>query len=301
MPSLRAFPAFVVLILTPFSSAFAQDDDIISVDSSIVVVNAAITDPSGKAVVGLDQRLFHIFENGVEQKVASFGAESTPFAAVILIDTSGSMGQNVSLARSAGLRFLDGLRGDDFVAVYNFDSRVEMVQDFSNTRDMRDRVYDLKSSGMTALNDAIYKAAQALSHRPEKRRAIVALSDGADTSSRISADRALKAAVAVGASIYTVDMAGVNFSGSARIQNQGVLKKFAEQTGGRFIATPGGAEMRQAFARIVEELGGQYTLTYEPSNTAKDGRWRAITLRIDKPGLTIRTRKGYTAPKNNQR
>jgi VWFA-related protein len=297
MPAVKGFLASALLLLILFCTGAAQDDDVISVNSSIVVVNAAVTDLGGKAVTGLDKRAFHIFENGVEQKIASFGAESTPFAAVILIDTSGSMGAGVSIARSAALRFLDGLRGDDFVAVYNFDSKVELVQDFSNSRDIRDRVYDLKSDGMTVLNDAIYKAAQALSERPEKRRAIVVLSDGADTLSKVSSDKALKAAVAVGASVYAVDMAGQNFTAGPRMQNQGVLKKFSERTGGRFIATPGGVQLQGAFTRIVQELGNQYTLTYEPSNLTKDGKWRAIELRIDRPGLTIRTRKGYNAPK----
>lgn len=296
MPRVKLFAGLALLfLLTTF--AHAQDDDVISVDSSIVVLNAAVTDANGKAVTGLDQRLFHVFEDGVEQKISSFGSEATPFAAVILIDTSGSMEDRVTLARSAALKFLDGLRGDDYVAVYNFDSKVEMVQDFSNNKYLRDQVYDLKSSGMTVLNDAIFKAAQALSQRAEKRRAIIVLSDGADTFSKISGDKALKAAIAVGATMYTVDMSGLNFSGDARVQNAGVLKGFSDKTGGRYVATPGGVAMRDAFTRIVEELGGQYTLSYEPSNTAKNGKWRAIELRINRSNLSIRTRKGYNSPK----
>ena len=82
-----------------------------------------------------------------------------------------------------------------------------------------------------------------------------------------------------------------------RMQNQGVLKNFAEKSGGKFIATPGGLAMREAFKNIVEELGVQYTLGYQPSNAAKDGKWRAIEIRLNKPELVVRTRKGYNAPK----
>lgn len=285
-----------IISLTQFG--FAQkDDDVIVVDSSIVVLNAYVTDANGNAVRGLERKLFRVFEDGVEQEIDTFGAETTPFVAVILLDTSGSMEERVTLGRSAAIQFLDGLRAEDNVAIYNFSSKVELVQDFSPNRYMVDKAFDLKADGMTVLNDAVYKAAEVLSTRPEKRRAIIVLSDGADTTSKKSSDKALKAALSVGAVIYTVDMSPVNYNGRDRMQNQGVLKGFAEKTGGQFVATPGGLAMRDAFKRIVEELGSQYTIAYSPANTKKDGKWRSIELRIAKPALTIRTRKGYNAPK----
>jgi VWFA-related protein len=280
-----------------YSSAQNKDDDIISVDSSIVVMNAAVTDASGKGVRGLNAKLFHIFEDGQEQEIKSFEAEETPFAAVILLDTSGSKEERVSLARSAAIQFLDGMRADDFTAIYKFDSKIEMLQDFSNSRDMSDHVYEIKADGMTVLNDAVFKAAELLSKRPEKRRAIIVLSDGADTMSKATAEKALRAALLANANIYSVDMSALDTGGKERMQTQGVLKNFAEKTGGRFITTSGGIAMRDAFKRIVEELGGQYTIAYQPANTAKDGKWRSIELRISRPNLTIRTRKGYNAPK----
>jgi Ca-activated chloride channel family protein len=297
--SFAAFLLSLILLVlgTSAASAQADDDEMISVDSSIVVLNASITDSSGKAASGLTARLFRVFEDGVEQEIKLFETEETPFAAVILLDTSGSMETRVSLARSAAIQFLQGLRMDDQAAIYNFDSKVEMVQDFSNSRDMRDRIFDLKARGMTVLNDAVHAAAELLTARPEKRKAIVVLSDGADTMSRKSEIRALDAALTAGAAIYTVDMSDLNTGGQQRRQNKGVLKNFAEKTGGRFIATPGGVAMRDAFRQIVEELGLQYTLAYQPSNTKKDGKWRDIELRVSRPGLTIRTRKGYKAQK----
>ncbi len=150
---------------------------------------------------------------------------------------------------------------------------------------------------MTALNDAVFKAAEVLSKRSERRRAIIVLSDGMDTISGRNAEKALKAALAVNANIYTVDMAPVDTGARLRMQNQGVLRNFAEKTGGRFVTTPGGVAMREAFKRIVEELGGQYTITYQPANTTKDGKWRSIELRISRANLIIRARKGYNAPK----
>ena len=288
------------LLIFPTYLLAQKDDDVISVDSSIVVMNAAITDTFGKSVGGLLQKHFRVFEDGIEQEIVSFEAEETPFAAVILLDTSGSMEQRVTLARSAAIQFLDGLRLGDSTAIYNFDSKVELVQDFSNSRDMREQVFDLKANGMTALNDAIYKAAEVLSKRPEKRRAIIVLSDGADTMSKNSAEKALKAALSINATIYTVDMSSLDLKPSDRAQNKGALTNFSEKTGGRYVATPGGIAMRDAFKRIVAELGEQYTIAYSPTNIKKDGKWRAIELRISRPNLTIRTRNGYNAPRQNR-
>jgi Ca-activated chloride channel family protein len=291
-------PAALVLffIISISIRAVAQnEDDVVTVDSSIVVVNATIVDAKGNHVPGLKQNQFSIFENGVEQDVSYFAAEETPFAAVILLDTSGSMEQRVSLARSAAIKFLEGIRENDNAEIYRFDSKVSIVQKFSNSRDVDERLFDLKADGMTALNDAVYQAAKDLGDRPEKRRAIIVLSDGMDTISGRSADKALKAALAVNALIYTVDMSGTETNQKQRIQNQGVLRNFSEKTGGTFIAAPGGVAMRDAFRRIVEELGVQYTLAYQPKNLNKDGKWRAIEVRVAKPNLTIRTRKGYHA------
>ncbi len=292
---------FFVLLIFIFSNALvsAQDgDDIIKIDTSVVLLNATITDASGKPVSGLKQSQFKVLEDGAEQEISIFETQETPFAAVILLDTSGSMETRVSLARSAAINFLDGLRADDAAAIYNFDSKVSLIQDFSNSRDVAEKVFDLKANGMTTLNDAIYKAAEELGKRAEKRRAIIVLSDGADTQSAKSSDKALKAASAVNATIYTVDMSAIDTGGRDRMQNQSVLKNFAEKSGGLFIPTAGGNAMRQAFANIVKELGVQYTVGFQSSNPKKDGKWRALELKVAKPNLTIRTRKGYNAPKN---
>ncbi|CAN5343531.1 hypothetical protein BH20ACI1_BH20ACI1_03640 [soil metagenome] len=292
----------LLLLLLIFGCFFVpvaaqEEDEIINIESSVVILNAAISDSSGRIVSGLKQSQFKIFEDGKEQKIDFFQSRETPFAAIILLDTSGSMEQRVSMARSAAINFLDGLRPDDVAAIYNFDSKVSLVQDFSNSRDISQRIFDLKADGYTALNDAVYQAANELGKRAEKRKAIIVLSDGADNKSGRSADRALKAALAENVTIYTVDMSAINTGGRERMQSQGALKNYAEKSGGYFVATPGGVAMRDAFKGIVEELGVQYTLGYQPSNTKKDGKWRSIEVRVARPNLNIRTRKGYNAPK----
>jgi hypothetical protein len=113
----------------------------------------------------------------------------------------------ISLARSAAIRFLDGLREDDVTAVYTFHSKVEQMQDFSQSRDLTPRTFGLNPTGMTVLYDAVARAATDLARRPEKRRAILVLSDGEDTQSAATLDKALSTALNANATIYTVDMA----------------------------------------------------------------------------------------------
>ena len=295
VPALLGAVLFLLPLLFVGNVSAQSEDEEVRIDSSVVILNALIKGKDGRTVGGLRKEQFKVFEDGVEQPIEYFSPEQTPFAAVILLDTSGSMEQRVSMARAAAIRFLDGLRIEDNVAIYRFDSKIELVQPFSNSRDIAEAVYELKSSGMTKMNDAIYEAAGELAKRDEKRKAIILLSDGQDTSSGRSPDRALRAAMDADIMIYTIDMSPMD--GAKRVQNQGVLKNLAEKSGGTFVSTPGGAAMREAFAKIVEELGVQYTIGYSPVNIKKDGKWRSIEVRVAKPDLTIRTRKGYNAEK----
>jgi Ca-activated chloride channel family protein len=279
-------------------SVCAQDDEaVVKIDSSIVVMNATVRDIQNRPVNGLTERDFKIFEDGVQQPIVSFQTQDASFAAVILIDTSGSMTERISIARSAAINFLDGLRPDDVAAIYRFDSSVTLVQEFSDSRDVSEKIFDLKARGMTVLNDAIYKAANDLRSRPEKRKAIIVISDGADTFSGRSADKALKAALAENVTVYTVDMSTMDGNTAARRQNQGVLRNFAERSGGVFISTESGIALREALRNIVNELRVQYTLAFEPSSAKRDGKWHALELRVSRPNLTIRTRQGYNAVK----
>jgi Ca-activated chloride channel family protein len=264
------------------------------------VLNVAATNGAGGYVHGLVRENFKVYEDGQEQQITNFSREETPFAVALLLDVSGSMEGRVGMARSAAIRFLDGLRAEDTAAVYSFHRKVEQVQDFSPSRDLSPVVYDLRAKGETVLNDAIVRAAQDLSKRPEKRRAIVVLSDGADTRSAASSDKALADALAVNATIYTVDMSDQGGAQNS-ISAAGALREFANKSGGRFVPTPGGKALRDAFGEIVEELSNQYTLGYRPSNRAHDGRWRSIEVKIDRPDVKARTRRGYRRPKKSQK
>lgn len=278
----------------------AQDDDVIRTNTELVVLNITVTDKAGQYVKGLKAADFKIYEDGVEVKpnmIASFSLQESPYAAVVLLDSSGSMEARFSLARSAAIRFLDGLRPEDVAAVYRFDSKVERVQEFSGGRDLAPTAYAIRAKGMTTLNDAIVEASKTLADRTEVRKAIVVLSDGMDTFSKASSDKAVETALAVGASIYAVDMSSLEVAGTSGRQSALSLKGFAEKTGGRFVTTPGGPQLRDAFTGIADELGHQYTISYRPANTKRDGKWRTLEVKAVRDDLQVRTRKGYRAPK----
>ena len=290
----------LIHLCTSASAQGPQEDEVVRVNTDQVILNITVTDRSGQYVRGLRLLDFKIYEDGKEvpvSAIANFSLQETPFASVILLDTSGSMENRISLARSAAIRFLDGLRDEDVAAVYKFDTRIERLQDFSSGRDLAPLAFGIKANGMTVLNDAIVQAASVLAERPEKRKAIVVLSDGLDTYSKASSSKALDSALAVGASIYTVDMSATEGNLSQNQQSVSVLKSFAEKSGARFVATPGGPALRDAFAGIAEELGHQYTIAYRPLNRDRDGRWRNIDVKLSRDDLAARTRKGYRAPK----
>ncbi|MFN2512881.1 MAG: VWA domain-containing protein [Pyrinomonadaceae bacterium] len=277
-----------------------QDDDVVRVNTELVVLNVTVTDKAGEYVPGLRLSDFKVYEDGKEVPagvIANFGLHEAPFASVVLLDTSGSMETRLSLGRSAAIRFLDGLRPEDVAAVYKFDYKIEQVQDFSSGRDLAHMAYSIKARGMTTLYDAILEAVNALTARQEARKAIVVLSDGMDTYSKSSSSKALEAAMAIGASIYAVDMSASEAGGPRNTQSAMILKSFAEKSGGRFVATPGGPALRDAFTSIARELGHQYTITYRPLNQARDGRWRSLEVKLSRANLVVRTRKGYRSPK----
>lgn len=298
----KAFHFLLALLCFNVLTVVAQDDDdVVRVNTELVVLNVTVTDKAGQYVKGLKASDFKIYEDGVEvpaNMIASFSLQESPYAAVVLMDSSGSMEARISLARSAAIRFLDALRPEDVAAVYRFDSTVERVQEFSGGRDLAPIAYAIRARGMTTLNDAIVEASRTLAERPEHRKAIVILSDGVDTYSKASSDKAVESALAVGAGIFAVDMSSLEVPGHMKRRSAASLRGFAEKTGGRFIATPGGPELRDAFTGIANELGQQYTISYRPANTKRDGKWRALEVKVNREDVTVRTRKGYRAPKN---
>jgi Ca-activated chloride channel family protein len=184
----------------------SNGDDTLKLHSDLVVVNLIVTDAKGQYAHGLGMKDFSVVEDGAAQTVNALISEEASFAAAILIDMSGSMDYKFGLVRGAAASFIDHIRENDQVAVYGFNNKVKMFQDFSDLRDISEYVWDAKAEDTTRLYDCADEAIVALEKRPEKRRAILLISDGWDTTSqKATFDSVMKKSLADGVTIYTID------------------------------------------------------------------------------------------------
>ena len=282
----------------------ADQDDTVKLHSDLVVLTVTVTDAAGQYAHGLKDKDFKVFEDGAPQTVSSFFAEESPFAAAILMDMSASMEMKFGMVRAAAASFIDHIREDDQVAVYGFNNKVRLFQEFTNTRDISEYVWEAEAEGNTRLYDCMNDAIEALLKREEKRRAVLLISDGCDSSSqKASLDSVMKKALGAGVTVYTIDLVDDNMMlGSTKEvlllrRGRKEMQDFAEQTGGRYIHSPQGDKLEEGFTNIVDELRNQYTLVYYSTNQKRDGRWRKLSVATARQGLSTRSRRGYYAPK----
>jgi Ca-activated chloride channel family protein len=275
------------------------DEGVIKLETNLIVLNVTVTDASNQYVEGLKAEDFKVFEDTAPQEILSFRSDEAPFAGAILLDTSGSMERKMTLARAACAKFVEGIREGDVFSIYRFGgTKIKLLQDFTEVRDIPDTVWDMRPDSLTPLYDAIVTASGALAKREERRRAIILVSDGGDSNSRASLDEAVKQSTNAGASIYAVDLSdSAVHKIAARDLGAEAMKSLTAKTGGIFFPTAGGAALRDAFEKTVEELRRQYTISYDSTNGKLDGKWRKIEVRITRPGLSVRTRQGYYARK----
>jgi VWFA-related protein len=279
-------------------------DQAIRLHSDLVVLNVTVTGTDGQYISGLAPKDFYVFEDGQPQTLDSLTSEEAPFAAAILIDMSGSMEYKFGMVRGAAASFLEHIGGDDQVAVYGFNSKIRQFQDFSNARDISDYIWDAKAERETRLFDCMQEGVDALARRPEKRRAEVIISDGWDTFSKATRESVVKHAVDGAVTMYTVDITDdelLNGGGEAANglrRGRSELQEIARQTGGRYVHSPKGDQIEDAFNGVVEELRKQYTLTYYSTNGKRDGKWRKLEVRLLQPGISPRTKSGYYAPRD---
>ncbi len=264
----------------------------------LVNVVFTATDRNGKVVSGLKSGDFQVLEDRKPQAIENFSdwtqGTEVPLTIALLVDTSASVKSKLEYEKQTASEFFRHvLRQDrDIALIIQFDSDVNLVQDFTQDPERLNAALDtLKAGNSTALYDAIYLAVNDKLKDETGRKVIVVITDGTDTSSKIKQQEAIEVAQRNDVIIYGIgvrDEYGESF---------GVLKKFAEDTGGSFFSPSAKlAELRDAFRAIGEDLQGQYSLAYHSTNDKKDGAFRSIELRCKVPGIRIRTRKGYYAP-----
>jgi Ca-activated chloride channel family protein len=278
----------------------------ISLSTSQVVVNITVTNARGKYISTLDREAFMLTEDDSEQEVIEFFGEETPMAVAVVLDISGSViEKDLNRYRNSVLDLAYRLRPDDTLALYTFDeSGVKKVSDYSSTvSGLRPLLKELKGEGNTPLYDAILLASKELRVRSERRRALVLISDGADSASTATLREVEKQAFQAGVSVYAIDLVNTEKSSRRSAERQAAaqtLKQIAQESGGRYITTEGGfflltsrMKLKRIFTDLIDELHSQYTITYEPDNLRRQGRWRTIRVNMEQADLKARTRLGY--------
>ncbi len=271
----------------------------------LVSLNVTVSDGS-RYVTNLDQQDFSVFEDGVKQDVTFFNKTNLPIALALLVDTSASMESKLQTAQEAAIGFARRLRAQDLGEVIDFDSRVTILQNFTNNAtELEQAIRKTSAGGSTSLYNAIYialkdlKKAVARNAEDVRRQAIVVLSDGEDTSSLLPFEEVLDLAKRSETAIYTIGLRateGPSTTTRGFQEAEFVLRQLSQQTGGRAFFPNQLPDLSNVYGQIAEELSSQYTLGYTPHNPRRDGAWRRIVVRVDRPNLTARTKQGYFAP-----
>ena len=259
-----------------------------------VVVYATAYSNKGERHYALDLKKEDLVleEDGVKQKIVDFYVEKRPVTLAVILDSSGSMQPAMDKVHNAASRFVDTLALEDKALVIDFDEKVYLLQDLTNDKDqLRRAITSTNALGGTALYDALYASFRRL-RGIEGRKAIILLTDGDDTSSKFSFKRVLDEAKISDIIIFPIGLGTTVLD----IDLRRILKTLAEETGGRASFPSKVEDLEAVYKDISEELKSQYYITYEPSNTVWDGRWRKIKM-YGAPGkdLDVRTRSGYYA------
>ncbi len=258
-----------------------------------VILWVTVTGKKDALITDLDKKNFQVLEDGKEQRIIDFYLEDRPISMAILLDTSGSMQESMEEVHSAAGSFLETLRPEDQALVIDFDERVFLIQDLTSDHDaLREAVTSTEPIGGTALYDAFHAAYRKL-RGIEGRKAIVLLSDGADTASQFGHKRVLEEAKANNIMIFAIGLGG----GFNSTLDRNVLQEFAGVTGGRAFFVNKAKDLAGVYQRIAEELRTQYYLTYSPGVTEWDGHWVKLKVASDVPGHKVRARKGFFAVK----
>jgi Ca-activated chloride channel family protein len=270
----------------------------------VVSLNVTVTDGTARYVTDLDADSFSVFEDGVKQELAYFNRTNLPIALSLLLDTSASMEDKMVTVQEAASGFAKRLRPQDLGEVLDFDSRAEVIQDFTNEPALLEKaIRQTSAGGSTSLYNAIYialkelKKVKAKSTEEVRRQAIVVLSDGEDTSSLISFEEVLDLAKRSEVAIYTIGIRGRDVNATRGFKEaEFVLKQFAQETGGRSFFPSRAEELTGVYGQISDELSSQYSIGYTPKNGKRDGSWRRIVVRVNRPNSLTRTKLGYYAP-----
>jgi Ca-activated chloride channel family protein len=270
----------------------------------VVSLNVTVVDTENHYVTDLGETDFSVFEDGAKQELIFFNRTSLPIALSLLIDTSASMENRLQIAQEAAVGFAKKMRPQDLAQVVDFDSRVEITQNFtSNVTDLERAIRATVAGGSTSLHNAIYISLKELakirakSEEDIRRRAIIVLSDGEDTSSLVTYEEVLELAKRSETALYTIGLQPRDAPASKGFREaEFVLRQLAQETGGRAFFISRVEELKDVYGTISSELSSQYTMGYASKNGRRDGGWRRVVVQVARAGAVARTKRGYYAP-----
>jgi Ca-activated chloride channel family protein len=273
--------------------------------TDLVFLSITVQNGAGQLVSGLGKADFQVFEDGLVQEISNFAQDPQPIALSLLLDSSMSMERKMTVVHEAATGFARRLTPRDVAQVIDFDSRPSIAQPFTKDVAALERAIRMtRAGGSTALYDALYVALEELrgvhaqTTEEIRRRGIVVLSDGEDTSSLNTYDDVLDLAKRGEVIVYAIglrskeDAVGRSFN-----QAEYTLRSLTQQTGGRVYFVEDLSQLAGVYDRIADELSQQYSIGYTSRNVARDGAWRRVQVKVLKGDGTARTRLGYFAPK----
>lgn len=264
----------------------------------LTTFGVTVLDKRSALVTALDRDDFEVFEDGKKQDVQFFargdGDTSPALHLGLLLDTSGSMTDELKLARSAAVKFLNLMPEAEDITLVDFDTQVRITRypqrDFPR---MVERIRMRRADGFTALYDALGTYLDGADQQPG-RKIMVMYTDGGDTRSSLSFDETMTLLKATQVTVYAIGL--VERTGSARLELQMKMRQLAEATGGQAFFPQEMKNIDGAYEKVLDEIKGQYHLGYLSTNAATDGAWRKVEIKVKRPDVKIRSRKGYFGP-----
>jgi VWFA-related protein len=294
MPTTNPLTALAAVICLAISSA-AQQPPTFHAEARLVVLHVTVTNPHGELITNLDRGSFAVYESGRPQSIALFRRNDVPISLGLVIDNSGSMRSLRPRVEAAALAFVRASNPLDEVFVVNFADSPHIDVPFTNDAlALEEGVARLDSIGGTAMRDAILTAERYLGeHAARDRRALFVITDGNDNASTVSLSECRKTVERSGTAIYAVRLVHDMSSGS---RNDDELDRLAEVTGGVAEHIAATSDIEQVALEMAHRIRNEYTIAYTPANQALDGSYRAVHVKVIRPGgLAARTRPGYWA------
>jgi Ca-activated chloride channel family protein len=266
----------------------------------LVTIRAVVRDSRGRTVQGLGLKDFTLVDNGEVRQPIAVEHDNGPIGVALLFDVSGSMDidERFGRARESGYFLLSGLRnGEDEAAIFAFDTSLHVVQPFTSELDrLRGSFSGFSPWGMTSIHDAIALASRSMDTRATKRRALVVLTDGFDTASKLDAPEVSRMASSIDLPVYvlavvsSIDDPRTHEEGNKALN--GDLADLSRWTGGELFVATSSQEASGVARAIVSELRDQYLIAIEPGT--KPG-WHSVEVRVRRKGHTVQARGGYVA------